>query len=146
MESFVTAVCCVIDSSEQYAKFSIAGHAGPIWLRSGNARTVEQLGRSLPLGIRQATVYATTRIELQQGDVLLVFTDGITEAFNDQLRQYGVERLKEQLVLCGRSCAEEICSTIQHDLNAHCQSVARADDVTLLAVKVSNLGRKQAST
>jgi serine phosphatase RsbU (regulator of sigma subunit) len=146
MESFVTAVCCVIDSSEHYAKLSIAGHAGPLWFRAENAHAVEQLGGSLPLGVRQETVYATTRIELQQKDVLLVFTDGITEAFNHQQRQYGVERLKEQLVLCGKSSSEQICATIRLDLNTHCQSVVRADDVTLLAVKVSDIGRKQSST
>ncbi len=143
LESFVTAVCCVIDSCEWYADLSIAGHAGPLWFRGENAHTVEQPGGSLPLGVRQETEYATKRIELQQEDVLLVFTDGITEAFDQEQRQYGVERLEEQLALCGKSCAEEICASICHDLTAHCGSVARADDVTLLAIKVSDIRREE---
>ena len=141
MESFVTAVCCIIDSCELYAELSTAGHPGPLWFRAEEAHTVEQLGGSLPLGVRQEAVYETTRIDLRQEDVLLVFTDGITEAFDQKQRQYGVERLKEQLVLCGKSCAEEICATIYGDLTAHCRTVARADDLTLLAVKVSDMLR-----
>ena len=136
VESFVTAVCCVIDSSRLYAELSIAGHAGPLWFRADAAHTVEQLVGGLPLGIREGTEYATTRIDLEQEDVLLFFTDGIAEAFNEERRQYGVGRLKDQLRLCGRSSAEEICATIRHDLTAHCQSAARADDVTLLVLKV----------
>jgi serine phosphatase RsbU (regulator of sigma subunit) len=137
MDSFVTAVCCVIDSSELVAELSLAGHAGPLWFRGDKAGSVAQPGGGLPLGVRENAVYASTRIDLQQEDVLLFFTDGITEAFNHAQSQYGMERLQEQLVVCGKSRAEEICATIRNDLTAHCRSVARADDVTLLAIKVA---------
>ena len=90
----------------------------------------------MPLGVREDTEYATTKIVLQQGDALVLFTDGIVEAFNDEGRQYGEGRLKNQLVGCGRSSAEEICATIRGDLDAHCRAATRKDDVTLLVIKV----------
>ena len=75
---------------------------------------------------------------LQQGDALVLFTDGIVEAFNDQGRQYGEARLNSQLIGCGRSSAEEICAAIRRDVDAHCRSATREDDVTLLVVKVTD--------
>ena len=134
--SFVTAVCCVIDSTDLQAELSLAGHAGPLWFRNETAQTVEQGDGGLPLGVREDTEYVTTRIALQQGDALVLFTDGIVEAFDDQRRQYGAGRLKDQLIHCGRSSAEEICAAIRRDLAAHCRSATRADDVTLLVLKV----------
>jgi len=136
VESFITAACCVVDSTGLYAELSLAGHAGPLWFRAETAQTVGQGGGSMPLGIEEDAEYATTRIVLQPGDALLLFTDGIVEAFNDHGRQYGEGRLKSQLIGSGTSSAEEICATIRRDFDAHCRSAARADDVTLLVVKV----------
>jgi serine phosphatase RsbU (regulator of sigma subunit) len=136
VESLVTAACCVVDSTGLHAELSLAGHAGPLWLRAETAQTVEQAGGALPLGVGEDTEYATTRIVLQQGDALVLTTDGIVEAFNDERRQYGKARLKNQLIGCGRSSAEEICATIRRDFDAHCRSATREDDVTLLVIKV----------
>ena len=136
VESYVTAVCCVIDSTELHAELSLAGHAGPLWFRGATVQTVEQSGGGLPLGVREGTEYVTTELTLQQGDAVVLFTDGIVEAFDDQRRQYGAGRLKDQLIHCGRSTAEEICVALRRDLLAHCRSAKRADDVTLLVIKV----------
>jgi serine phosphatase RsbU (regulator of sigma subunit) len=136
VQSLVTAACCVVDSTGLHAELSLAGHAGPLWFRAETAETVGQGDSGLPLGVREDTTYATTRIVLQQGDALVLFTDGIVEAFNDEGRQYGKERLKNQLIGCGRSSAEEICATIRRDFDAHCRSAKREDDVTLLVIKV----------
>ena len=136
VESYVTAVCCVIDPTELHAELSLAGHAGPLWFRAETAQTVEQCSGGLPLGVGEHTEYVTTRIALQQGDALVLVTDGIVEALNDERRQYGAGRLKDQLIHCGRSSAKGICAALRRDLAAHCRSAEKADDVTLLVVKV----------
>lgn len=136
VESLVTAACCVVDPTRLHAEVSLAGHAGPLWFRAGMAQAVKQTGGGLPLGVGEDTEYATTEIALQRGDALVLFTDGIVEAFNDEGSQYGQERLGHQLVGCGRSSAEEICASIQRDFEAHCRGAAREDDVTLLVLKV----------
>lgn len=143
VESYVTAACSVIDSTELQAKLSLAGHAGPLWFRGEMAQTVEQSRGGLPLGVAEDTEYVTTRIALQQGDALVLFTDGIVEAFDDERRQYGAARLKDQLIRCGRSSAEEICAALRRDLAAHCRSATKTDDVTLLVVKVPESGHER---
>lgn len=137
VESLVTAACCVVDPKALHAELSLAGHAGPLWFRAETAETVEQGGSGLPLGIGEDTEYATTRIALQQGDALVLYTDGIVEAFNHERSQYGLGRLESQLIGCGKSSAEEICASIRRDLDAHCRSATREDDVTLLVIKVA---------
>ena len=99
--SLVTAACCVVDPTGLHAELSLAGHAGPLWFRAETAQTVGQGGGGLPLGVEEDTEYATTRIALQRGDALVLFTDGIVEAFNHEGSQYGQERLKNQLIGCG---------------------------------------------
>lgn len=136
VESFVTAACCVVDPTEFHADVSLAGHPGPLLFRSDSAQTVGQGGRGLPLGIGNDTEYGTTRIALHHGDALVLFTDGIVEAFNDQGKQYGEARLRHQLIGCGRLSAEEICSAIRSDVDTYCRSATREDDVTLLVIKV----------
>jgi serine phosphatase RsbU (regulator of sigma subunit) len=136
VQSLVTAACCVVDSTGLHAELSLAGHAGPLWFRAETAQTVGQADGGLPLGVGEDTEYATTEIVLQPGDALVLFTDGIVEAFNDERRQYGKGRLTNQLIGCGRSSAEEICATIRRDFDAHCRSAPREDDLTLLVIKV----------
>jgi serine phosphatase RsbU (regulator of sigma subunit) len=136
VRSLVTAACCVVDSTGLHAELSLAGHAGPLWFRAETAQTVGHEDADLPLGVEEDTKYATTKIDLQQGDALVLFTDGIVEAFNAEGRQYRVGRLKDQLIGCGRSSAEEMCAAIRRDFDAHCRSATRKDDVTLLVVKV----------
>ena len=143
VESYVTAVCCAIDSTDLHAELSLAGHAGPLWFRGETAQTVEQSGGGLPLGVRADTEYVTTSIALQRGNALVLFTDGIVEAFDDERRQYGAERLKDRLIRCGRKSAEEICAALRRDVVAHCRSTKRADDVTLLVVKVPGSQSRQ---
>jgi serine phosphatase RsbU (regulator of sigma subunit) len=136
VESLVTAACCVVDPTGRHADLSLAGHPSPLWFRAETAQSVGQGAGGLPLGVAEGREYATTRIALQQGDALVLFTDGIVEAFNQEGCQYGQERLKSQLIGCGRLSAEEICATIRRDLDAHCRSATKGDDVTLLVIKV----------
>jgi sigma-B regulation protein RsbU (phosphoserine phosphatase) len=136
VQSLVTAACCVVDSTERHAEISLAGHAGPLWFRAGTAQTAGQDRGGLPLGVEEDTQYATTKIVLQQGDALVLCTDGIVEALDDEGNLYGKGRLESQLIGCGRSSAEEICATIRRDFDAQCRSTTREDDVTLLVIKV----------
>jgi len=135
IEQFVTAACCLTHPPSGHTTLALAGHPWPIWFR-GDAAEVEQPGHiGLPLGLEQDAQYDTVEMRLEAGDALVFYTDGVVDAFNSDKVQYGLERLREQVLKHGRRDARDILAAIRSDLDAHCGAHSRADDVALLAVK-----------
>ena len=138
-DRFVTAACCLVDSSGPRAELGLAGHAAPLWFRAETQEIVQAGAASLPLGVVEETEYQTVPIALGTGDALVFSTDGIVEAFDPAGNQYGVERLKKQVVRHGASSAHELCANVRHDLGAHRNGLAGKDDLTLLVVKFAGI-------
>jgi sigma-B regulation protein RsbU (phosphoserine phosphatase) len=136
-DRFATAACCLVDPAEPVAELALAGHPGPLWFQAA-AQNVEQLSKpSLPLGIDANVQYGVLRLALGRGDVLVFSTDGIVEAFNRYGKQYGEQRLKDQVARHGGSSAAEICAQVRRDLAVHCGGFPQGDDLALLALKVA---------
>jgi sigma-B regulation protein RsbU (phosphoserine phosphatase) len=74
--------------------------------------------------------------KLNSGDILVFYTDGLTEAMNTQLQLYGLPRLSEILLQNKHLSAEEIKGSIFRDLQSFLQSNAPQDDITLVLLKV----------
>ena len=69
------------------------------------------------------------------GDTLLMYTDGVNEAFNEQWEEYGDQRMQDTLEkLTGKSC-QEIISAQLEDVRAYAGKAPQSDDITLMALK-----------
>jgi sigma-B regulation protein RsbU (phosphoserine phosphatase) len=89
------------------------------------------------LGVMETIIpYEATEVQLKSGDVLVTFTDGITEAMNVDFEEYSDERL-QKLVLanCDKS-ADELLSTIMNDVMKHTTGAVQSDDITALVLKI----------
>src|SRR6185295_13481507 len=100
--SFVTAFYAVLDPASRTLTYSRAGHNPPRLLRSGQIISIEESG-ALPLGILDEQNYAESTIGLEKEDLLLLYTDGITEASppakaGDSRRLFGTKRLDQVLL------------------------------------------------
>lgn len=144
-DRFVTAACCLIDSRSRRAELSLAGHMPPLWLKAEVNQIVQEGPACLPLGVDEHAEYQTVPISLGAGDTLVFFTDGIAEAFDPAESQYGLQRLKSQVLRCGRSSVEEISAGVWRDLDAHCRGLDREDDVTMLVVRCAQTPDQAAS-
>ncbi len=116
-----------------------AGHMPPVLLQRGTVRSLE--GGGLPVGIFCDEAFGITKIHLEPGDTLLLYTDGVSEAENDEGLQYGDERLFEFI---GKHCAlglEELVSECVREIGAFRNGAPRRDDVTVMAI-----GRLHAAT
>ena len=97
-EMFTTLFCGVLDVASGTVTYCICGHNPPLVLRKG-AETFERLENcGPPLGIIESFDYVPRSIALAAGDMLVLYTDGVTEAENAQSEQFGIKRL-EQAVL-----------------------------------------------
>jgi sigma-B regulation protein RsbU (phosphoserine phosphatase) len=131
---FVTLFYAELDPKQGMLTFLNAGHNPPLIVHSGG--TMEQLAAGgLPLGIMPNADFREGRTQLHPGDVLVVYSDGVTEAYNPKGEEFGPTRLYEVVSRNIDSSAAGIRDRIEAALTKFCQGTPAADDITLVIVK-----------
>lgn len=132
--SFVTMVYGILDAAEHSFEYANAGHNRPLWCGAdGRVQRLETAG--LVLGAVDKIAYGDGRIRIEPGGVLLIYSDGVTEAMNDTRLEYGEERLMQVLTEARNLSSKEILSRITEDVTAHAGDMPQHDDMTLLVIK-----------
>ena len=131
---FVTLFYAELDPESGALSFLNAGHNPPLIVHS--AGTVEQLASGgLPLGIKPDAGYREGRTQLQKGDVLVIYSDGVTEAVSPTGEEFGATRLYEVVSRNIEASAAGIRDRIESSLTKFAQGTSAADDITLVIVK-----------
>ncbi len=134
VSEFATLFYCVISKDGRRLTYCNAGHNPPLLLRAGQITELAEGG--LVLGIHRDERYNQNRMALQAGDVVLLYTDGITEALSFEGRRFGTDRLKESLCKYGGLEAKPIVKNILWDVRRFVGLAEQSDDQTMVAVKV----------
>jgi phosphoserine phosphatase RsbU/P len=92
--------------------------------------------RGIALGVVPDVVIKATTQELRHGDLLVLYTDGVTEAFNNRNEAFGEERLRAFLRENRARPAREILDSLIAEIRAFTGSAPQSDDITLVVVKV----------
>lgn len=132
---FVTLFLCEIDASSGQMWYVNGGHNPPLVLRrDGAAETLA--GGGLILGVLPGAAYEVMQGQLRDGDVLVLFSDGVTEAEDPATgEQFGEERLAEALAAASASAPEEMIGRVRAAVSSFAGSVSGSDDFTLVIVK-----------
>jgi phosphoserine phosphatase RsbU/P len=131
---FVTLFYAELNPRTGTLSFLNAGHNPPLIVHE--AGTVEQLSSGgLPLGIKPDAIFREGRTQLQPGDVLVIYSDGVSEAGNPQGEEFGVKRLSDVVMRNIESSAAGIRDRIESALTKFAEGTAAADDITLVIVK-----------
>jgi len=131
---FVTLFYAELDPETGRLNFLNAGHNPPLIVHAGG--TMEQLASGgLPLGIMADAEFREGRTQLQTGDVLVVYSDGVSEAVNPSGEEFGPTRLYEVVARNLDASAGGIRDRIESALTKFCQGTPAADDITLVIVK-----------
>jgi sigma-B regulation protein RsbU (phosphoserine phosphatase) len=132
---FVSLVLAVLNVRTGELQFSNAGHPAPFLLSERNPVTPLYGHGGVALGAWRGMKYQTTTYQLEPGDTLLFFTDGITEALNPEEQFYTAARLQRVLEgLTGRS-ANDVSRAVIHDVRTFGADHEQADDLTILTVR-----------
>lgn len=136
--SFVTAFVGLFDPRTRVLIFANAGHPPPRLKdrRTGKVRSLEGES-SFPLGITLDMEIPNNRVQLEPGQTLVLYTDGITEAFNNRQEMFGIEGLDAALVKCS-GMADCVVDSIHAGLFEHTGVMSRADDQTLLVMELTD--------
>ena len=130
---FVTAVYGVLDTSRGVFTYANAGHNPPLWLHEGKIERLTRTG--MALGVLEDTEMEQAEITLLGGDTLLLYTDGVTEAFSPDYQPFGEARLLEVVHKTARDSAAALLDAIEGSVFEFMQSTVPADDLTLIALK-----------
>lgn len=133
---FVTAIGGMIDADTGDVQLSNAGHDMPILVRSGEPPKILQIEGGPPLCVLEDYQYGESRISLQPGDVLLLLSDGVTEAQNIVQDFYGRERVLAYLNRLKDSGyrVEGLCQGLYEDVKLFTQGARQSDDITIMAI------------
>jgi serine phosphatase RsbU (regulator of sigma subunit) len=131
---FVTLFCAELDPQTGTLAFINAGHNPPLIAHA--AGTMEQLGAGgMPLGIMPSAPYREGRTQLNPGDALVIYSDGVTETQNAAGEEFGPLRLYDVVARNLEASAAGIRDKIESALTKFAQGTASVDDITLVIVK-----------
>jgi sigma-B regulation protein RsbU (phosphoserine phosphatase) len=137
-EKFATFFYGVLDTNSHELVYSNAGHNYPLVVRS-NREPVRLTQGGLILGAFANAAYEEGHLTLEPGDTLFMYTDGVTEATDDNEEDFGEERLQE--LLCHRCQHEprELVEEVLREVRAFTHGAEPGDDVTMLVIQRCSL-------
>src|ERR1051325_2622236 len=123
----------ILDPSTQQLRFSSAGHLDPYVYRAGGR--LEALSSwGFPLGVRRRDPFREHAVVFTAGDRLILYSDGLIEAVDDDGNPFGFDRFEQVLRDCGKKSAEEIKKTLLQSIRKFTRNRPPEDDQTLVVV------------
>ena len=131
--TFVTLVMAAL-ASDGHTRICNAGHVKPIVVRAnGQAELVEQ--SDLVIGVMRGRKYASTDIQLDPGDTMVLYSDGVGEALNEERSLLGDDAAVDTAVANHKRSANEIVTALVELVDEFAGGAEQADDITVLVVK-----------
>jgi len=132
---FITFFYGILESSSGLFTFSNGGHNYPYLYRASSGKIEELELDGMLLGVMTNNEYESLEIKLELGDILVMYTDGVTEAQNSNQELFGEDRLKEIIIENSQKSANEIRKNIEIEVFKHTGSAPQFDDITLIVIK-----------
>ena len=131
---FTTIVIAEYDPASRRLAYVNAGHNAPLLRRSSGSIEKLDVG-GVPLGIDGATVYQTSVTELGPGDLLVFFTDGVVEAFDENGQEFGNERWIAAIRSLPKGTAQESLQYLMTRVDAFVGATRQSDDITCMVFR-----------
>jgi serine phosphatase RsbU (regulator of sigma subunit) len=132
---FITVFYAVLEPETGRISYVNAGHNPPLVI-SGDGKHIRELeSYNLPVGIIETESYSAAEFVMEAGELLVAFSDGITEAMNPAGEPYGDERFIDELRTNCSLSAQELTTTIEQRVDEYAAGAPQADDMTLLILR-----------
>lgn len=133
---FTTGFVGYLDQQSGIMEYASAGHNPPLLYRQTQDSFEYLAAPGVAIGVFATAQFANETVQLHDGDIVIFYTDGITEVINDEEEEFGEERLE---LICRQygaaSSAQEITDRIMQQIHAHSQAQGSFDDETLVVIK-----------
>lgn len=133
-DKFITLFLGHLDIENNRLTFANAGHDYPYLFRStGATERLESTG--IPIGMMEMSTYVETTIDLEPGDLLFVYSDGVIDAVNASSKEFTEERMSELAYAHRSKSPREITEIIEKELLSFIGNTPQFDDMTMLVLK-----------
>jgi phosphoserine phosphatase RsbU/P len=136
---FVTVFYGILDLTTGILDFCNGGHNPPLLARHSGVVEALPLEAGMVVGALPDFVYAEQRIRLQPGDLLCMYTDGVTEALSATGRFYGLDTFTRKLAGMASASARAVVESTVEDVHHFAEGAQQADDITLIALRYAGL-------
>ena len=131
---FVTLFYAVYDPLTGELSYANGGHNCPVVVHADGNYTVLPMTGGIALGVMPDFEFDQDSITLLPGDTLVLYTDGVTEAMNEEGEEYGMDRLCDILVAASSIHAQDISDTIFDSIREFAGEAPQSDDITCLTL------------
>ena len=132
---FVTVFYGIYDLQTGHITFTNAGHNPPYNLKANGQVEALKAPCNLVLGAVPGVPFSCDEFQLEPGDTLFMYTDGVTEAENKNHDQFGESRLEEALAACKGADSKTIVDTVNAKVKEFINGAAQSDDITQLVIR-----------
>ena len=132
---FVTAVAGVLDASSGELAFALAGHDPPVLVPAGAATTALSVDGGRVLGLIEASDFPVNRLRLGEGDAIVLYTDGVSEAQDTSGGFFGVERIVATASSLRHASAAALTGGLLAAVRAFAGEAPQSDDITILTLQ-----------
>ena len=134
MRPYYATLVCGKASPDGRVEICNAGHCAPLFLHNGDVSPIAATG--LPVGMFCQERYESANLQMQRGDRLLLYTDGLSEARDRTNEEYGHRRLKSFLAEASQPSASSVVSHLVEDARAFSSGLPIFDDLTVMAIEM----------
>jgi sigma-B regulation protein RsbU (phosphoserine phosphatase) len=134
---FISLFFCLVDGRSGEVSYCNAGHNPPLLIRAAGPAGIHQelTGGGPILGILGSVEYQEYGAKLEPGDVLVIYSDGVTEAANATSEEFGVERLVSTVWAHRDHSAAEIVDAVNRALAEYTGAAPQSDDITMIVAR-----------
>lgn len=134
--NFVTMFYARVNPSSRTLQYANGGHNPPLLIRNGTNAT-QMLSESGPIvGILPDAQFSDTLVKLESGDILTLFTDGVTEQENEQEEQFSLDRLKDLILSKETDSAATLVADVAEAVSTFAGAKEQEDDLTVVVAKI----------
>ena len=136
-EHYVTFFYATFDQQTQRLTYVNAGHNPPLYLQSDSNSEFRQLtSGGMVAGAFEHTAYEQETVQMKPNDLLFLYTDGLTEALNEEGEEFGTSRIMETLKAIASLSADQIRDVVVRRVKEWCAGMSLYDDLTFVVMKV----------
>ncbi|NJO91626.1 MAG: serine/threonine-protein phosphatase [Chloroflexia bacterium] len=136
---FATLFCGVINLKTGKLRMVNAGHNPPIMGNNKEGYKFIELNHNIALGVLDNFEFSAGETQLQPGDRILLYTDGITEAFNPEGEVFSEDRLMSTIISNGYANNMQLIQQIQQEIKNFTLDAEQSDDITILAITYNGI-------
>jgi len=135
-KSFVTMQYIIMDLVSQKALFSNGGHNTVLHF-SKDTRKIDEVDTAggMPIGVMEGIDFDNKEISMRRGDILFLYTDGISESMNTKRKEFGIPRVKDILMANYELKAEEVMLKVLEEIEKFSKGAPQHDDMTIIVIK-----------